>query len=115
MRRPPRSTLFPYTTLFRSGAERPDLIPQDQVIAHARGGGRPDTLVVLGPGRLEVEVHRAVVAAGLQGVHHPERAARIPGPEPQILVVARAVLPVQVDVEQLAVPQCLRDTVRVEI
>src|SRR3712207_8869283 len=27
IRRPPRSTLFPYTTLFRSSAERPLFIP----------------------------------------------------------------------------------------
>src|SRR5437016_7188572 len=27
IRRPPRSTLFPYTTLFRSGANRPDSTP----------------------------------------------------------------------------------------
>src|SRR5438067_10196047 len=26
IRRPPRSTLFPYTTLFRSGLERPDAL-----------------------------------------------------------------------------------------
>src|SRR3712207_8819248 len=26
IRRPPRSTLFPYTTLFRSGADKPDLV-----------------------------------------------------------------------------------------
>src|SRR5256885_8836018 len=31
IRRPPRSTLFPYTTLFRSGAH-------DQVLAHAEVG-----------------------------------------------------------------------------
>src|SRR3712207_7805780 len=29
IRRPPRSTLFPYTTLFRSGAGEPDHAPQD--------------------------------------------------------------------------------------
>src|SRR3712207_6894203 len=32
IRRPPRSTLFPYTTLFRSGAERPR-----QLLADGRG------------------------------------------------------------------------------
>src|SRR3712207_9274421 len=30
IRRPPRSTLFPYTTLFRSGAERSGSGPADQ-------------------------------------------------------------------------------------
>src|SRR3712207_7457383 len=33
IRRPPRSTLFPYTTLFRSRAERPELAAADQVHA----------------------------------------------------------------------------------
>src|SRR2546425_6546763 len=45
IRRPPRSTLFPYTTLFRSHAEAPaDLLPQqlaalvaDDAIEHAPG------------------------------------------------------------------------------
>src|SRR5215510_16139177 len=39
IRRPPRSTLFPYTTLFRSGAELPAGEPrpaQDQRAAHRR-------------------------------------------------------------------------------
>ena len=97
----------------RVGPERPHLGPQDQVVAHAGGRGRPDALVVLGPRRLVVEVHRAVVAAGLERVHHPERAAHVAGAEPQVLVVPRPVLPVQVDVEQLAVPQRLGDPVRV--
>src|SRR5947209_17263727 len=32
LRRPPRSTLFPYTTLFRSG--RDNLMPYHSVVAH---------------------------------------------------------------------------------
>src|SRR3712207_8449723 len=37
IRRPPRSTLFPYTTLFRSSGDRPgNLVP-----AHHRDGGQP--------------------------------------------------------------------------
>src|SRR2546422_1134150 len=47
IRRPPRSTLFPYTTLFRShdpqleGAEPPaELEPRVNEIAHLRGLGR---------------------------------------------------------------------------
>jgi hypothetical protein len=58
-------------------------------------------------------VDGTVIPAGLQGVDDPERAARVPGAEPQILVVARSVLPVQIDVEQFAVPHRLRDRVRV--
>src|SRR3712207_7159124 len=41
IRRPPRSTLFPYTTLFRSpgrGADRPDQAADDR---RARRGARP--------------------------------------------------------------------------
>src|SRR3712207_7724075 len=40
IRRPPRSTLFPYTTLFRSAATSPDLLllalptPRKEVFAH---------------------------------------------------------------------------------
>src|SRR2546430_2847434 len=38
IRRPPRSTLFPYTTLFRSQARRPraDRRPRDQYSARSR-------------------------------------------------------------------------------
>src|SRR2546425_3162122 len=40
IRRPPRSTLFPYTTLFRStGREQPQRIGAQQLRAAARGGG----------------------------------------------------------------------------
>src|SRR5256885_7605995 len=38
IRRPPRSTLFPYTTLFRSGRVRQGLVPG----THAGGGPRRD-------------------------------------------------------------------------
>src|SRR3712207_9488453 len=40
IRRPPRSTLFPYTTLFRSGARisaGPEGDPEDGVVAVVRG------------------------------------------------------------------------------
>src|SRR5690242_21618628 len=41
IRRPPRSTLFPYTTLFRSG--RPPGCPSRPAVRRSRaaGGGRP--------------------------------------------------------------------------
>src|SRR2546427_8297581 len=38
IRRPPRSTLFPYTTLFRSG----DLVAPDRSPTYRGGQGRPD-------------------------------------------------------------------------
>src|SRR5256885_8453533 len=56
IRRPPRSTLFPYTTLFRSGhgpqvagsaVQRPDRSPGDAGVGHSgsRGG---DTVIEVG-------------------------------------------------------------------
>src|SRR3712207_8784932 len=50
IRRPPRSTLFPYTTLFRSDGVRPDVV----TLAKGLGGGLPiGACVGLGPaGRL---------------------------------------------------------------
>ena len=92
------------------------LLAQDQVVAHARPGGLPDAVHRLGARRLEVEVDVAVVrsAAGAaeQRVDGPERAAQVAGAEPQVLVVARPVLAVEVDVEELVVPERLRDAVR---
>src|SRR2546422_1735034 len=48
IRRPPRSTLFPYTTLFRSPSPRPRTLPTARGRgarrrAARRGGGRPRT------------------------------------------------------------------------
>src|SRR3989449_8923724 len=37
IRRPPRSTLFPYTTLFRSRLRRPRVGPRDQLVEELRG------------------------------------------------------------------------------
>src|SRR3712207_7811805 len=51
IRRPPRSTLFPYTTLFRSGAERhADEHPVGRLVldpASGRGGGHRGARVVV--------------------------------------------------------------------
>jgi hypothetical protein len=58
-------------------------------------------------------VDRPVVASGLQRINNPERAAGVTRAEPQVLVVAGTVLAVEVDVEQLAVPERLADCVRV--
>src|SRR2546422_9965980 len=60
IRRPPRSTLFPYTTLFRSGIELK---------------GR--TLGLFGAGRIGQAVGRRAVPFGLRIVY----AARSPRPE----------------------------------
>src|SRR5687768_18324475 len=40
IRRPPRSTLFPYTTLFRSGRRRPGLPGRGPAVGDPRGVGR---------------------------------------------------------------------------
>src|SRR2546422_10268005 len=48
IRRPPRSTLFPYTTLFRSGKRAPALD-----VPHA-GPALPGAAAVLGSGELEL-------------------------------------------------------------
>src|SRR3712207_8828723 len=45
IRRPPRSTLFPYTTLFRSGARRHRRRPE---VAQGRAGLRDDRPAVVG-------------------------------------------------------------------
>src|SRR2546429_7131363 len=79
IRRPPRSTLFPYTTLFRSRAARP-------VRAHKRqpqAPVRPDTAAL---GRTEQELHgcleadaqRALVVAARRGEGETSLAARTP-------------------------------------
>src|SRR3712207_8730423 len=44
IRRPPRSTLFPYTTLFRSGSERTKCIAAPRNFRHSRGIMRPKPL-----------------------------------------------------------------------
>src|SRR3712207_7572364 len=44
IRLPPRSTLFPYTTLFRSALEPGGRIPRPDVLIVARGGGSIEDL-----------------------------------------------------------------------
>src|SRR2546427_9581890 len=67
IRRPPRSTLFPYTTLFRSRTEAgaPLLTVRAAVLAGGaarRYGGRPKGLVELGGRRILDRVVDAVQA-----------------------------------------------------
>src|SRR2546422_4749312 len=58
IRRPPRSTLFPYTTLFRSGGGGEELVTRGEIVvdAHRRGPGEP---TVGGAGKEHVGVVRA--------------------------------------------------------
>ncbi len=95
------------------GPEGAGLLAQDEVVAHAAGGRGPDPVHVLGARRLEVEVPRPVVAALLDRVDGPERAAGVAGTEAQVLVEAGTVLTVEVEVEELAVPERLGDAVGV--
>src|SRR2546429_3394634 len=64
IRRPPRSTLFPYTTLFRSGRER-ELVPLRE---------RPDELLRPG-GRAGAHVQPTIAVGGRQdeASHRPSR------------------------------------------
>src|SRR5256885_13206923 len=49
MRRPPRSTLFPYTTLFRSDVPASELIRRAaDAVAAQLGGLRPRVAIILG-------------------------------------------------------------------
>src|SRR3712207_7014715 len=68
IRRPPRSTLFPYTTLFRSArADVGQLMLEDRVGAIVQDDrGHVETLACLRPQSLH-RVHRAAV--GLQADH----------------------------------------------
>src|SRR3712207_7851346 len=66
IRRPPRSTLFPYTTLFRSDGDR---ALEDAVVVVLREPGIGEPLVEGGgDGRLEVRI-RVEVAEGARQQH----------------------------------------------
>src|SRR3712207_8489361 len=56
IRRPPRSTLFPYTTLFRSHATPPGGLLRDPV--HGRGAPHAEPAAVRRAGRLHREPRR---------------------------------------------------------
>src|SRR3712207_8544017 len=47
IRRPPRSTLFPYTTLFRSGVDADEGVVAGRDPVHAHVAGHADTLLRL--------------------------------------------------------------------
>src|SRR3712207_9410192 len=70
IRRPPRSTLFPYTTLFRSGARGSE---QALYIRQQRGAA------VAGVGRVGADVGRIVVSR----VHRAEGRGQAPVPFPE--------------------------------
>ncbi len=90
---------------------------QEQVGAHVGRGGRPHAVHRLRPVRLVVEVPGPVVggsavgAAVLEQVDQRERVEEVTVAEDEVLVELGAVLAVQVDVEELVVPERLRHRV----
>src|SRR2546422_2980213 len=84
IRRPPRSTLFPYTTLFRSLVQQHDavgLAPQqrERVVAVGRGGHREPLVLEKAPVRGEP----------LDFVIHPENGLR-PHHRPKLMATGEA-------------------------
>src|SRR5688572_31972366 len=88
IRRPPRSTLFPYTTLFRSGVDLGDLEPRLGERAGVVGVGVEQAqLDALGDLAEQREVGAGAVEGGTQGVgsagpglgHATKLPARGPG------------------------------------
>ena len=89
--------------------EPPRLVGQDQVGAHAPAREVPHAIDVLGAIWVCVEVPHAVPAGVLEELHHIERITDPLGAEPEVLVELSDPLGVEVDVEELALPQGLRD------
>src|SRR3712207_7264227 len=74
IRRPPRSTLFPCTTLFRSGRGKDDHVGVDEM--HPEQRPRLDHGEVLPGGLLGVEAHEVVCGTVGQQAEHHERLER---------------------------------------
>src|SRR2546426_8405760 len=80
IRRPPRSTLFPYTTLFRSLVDRPLRPVVDR-------GAEPPEGRLMREGGLRPEVrdrHRRLEGAGRREHFPPDRADRLGGERPAV-------------------------------
>src|SRR5262245_34949588 len=92
-------------------AELPGLLFEDQVISHATGGEIPDALFVLAAIGVRVEMPRAFVALLFEHLDQEEEVLDALGTEAKVLIEARAFLVVQVDVEELARFERLRDHV----
>src|SRR2546423_14372175 len=80
IRRPPRSTLFPYTTLFRSGTGAAG----ERERFRARAGAGPDTFLILTVGGIEPRKGSVTLLEALAGL-----VARADGsvPRPVLAVV----------------------------
>src|SRR3989449_11577102 len=82
IRRPPRSTLFPYTTLFRSPREGPHAARAGPEAGHRRDVQGPHHEAAGGPPPLR---HTGVAGPARAGRHGPERAhAAPPDPTPHV-------------------------------
>src|SRR2546425_9524309 len=69
IRRPPRSTLFPYTTLFRSLLQARDELAQ--VLEHLVDGAR-EAVYLVGDARRDFELHEAREVAARSEEHTSE-------------------------------------------
>src|SRR2546430_17480442 len=75
IRRPPRSTLFPYTTLFRSGVQRRGDYRRRRIGAHAAGVGSAITVVAA------LVILRAGERQAVRAVRHDDEARLLAGQE----------------------------------
>src|SRR3712207_7241558 len=80
IRRPPRSTLFPYTTLFRSAHARPMPV-EVPVITTAPLGTRPESTLRAMP---RVNLTRIYTRLGDGGETHLGDMSRVPKTHPRI-------------------------------
>src|SRR5256885_12144901 len=67
IRRPPRSTLFPYTTLFRSGIDI-EVNSGGELFKALRAGFRPDQIIFNGTSKTNEELDEAV-RAGIYAIN----------------------------------------------
>src|SRR3712207_8057177 len=77
IRRPPRSTLFPYTTLFRSSAEAAAAAPEEAAPATRREGGLPGPAAALVEPRAHDEVGDRPAAAVLSHEELDRKSTRL--------------------------------------
>src|SRR3712207_7267068 len=78
IRRPPRSTLFPYTTLFRSLLDLVERLHKRRRDLHARGAGDASLrLRQIAPGGPEADDHVDVGVLGVQALAEDRKSTRL--------------------------------------
>src|SRR2546425_11458010 len=118
IRRPPRSTLFPYTTLFRSygvvGPQDAKVDARGFLVAHRRPGG-PHRVAVVGMHVLERRVEIGHERAGRQPEDLREllRPVELPGPE-VLLPVAEPRDALRAGQPRLTLSKCLERALRAQ-